>query len=86
MVHRRTTGKDSVDEAPRQQGRKDEASGRKIQSQYSRKVEHPFRIIKRQFGFTKARYKGLMKDGSQLNLLFALANLFQARKRLLAQG
>ena len=25
------------------------------------KVEHPFRIIKRQFGFVKARYKGLLK-------------------------
>ncbi len=50
------------------------------------KVEHPFRIIKCQFGFTKARYQGLMKNGSQLNLLFALANLFQARKRLLAQN
>jgi IS5 family transposase len=25
------------------------------------RVEHPFRIIKRQFGFVKARYKGLLK-------------------------
>lgn len=48
------------------------------------KVEHPFRTIKCQFGFTKARYKGLLKNGSKLNLLFALANLFQVRKRLMA--
>jgi transposase, IS5 family len=25
------------------------------------KVEHPFRILKRQFGYTKTRYRGLMK-------------------------
>jgi len=48
------------------------------------KVEHPFRTIKCQFGFTKAQYKGLLKNGSKLNLLFALANLFQVRKRLMA--
>lgn len=38
-------------------------------------VEHPFRIIKRQFGYTKVRYRGLEKDGQQLYLLFALSNL-----------
>lgn len=41
------------------------------------KVEHPFRIIKCQFGFVKARYKGLLKNDSQLAMLFALANLFR---------
>lgn len=41
------------------------------------KVEHPFRIIKCQFGFIKARYKGLMKNDSQLAMLFTLANLFK---------
>ncbi|EFI18345.1 transposase [Escherichia coli FVEC1302] len=40
------------------------------------KVEHPFRIIKRQFGFVKARYKGLLKNDNQLAMLFTLANLF----------
>ncbi|WP_374701530.1 transposase, partial [Klebsiella quasivariicola] len=30
------------------------------------RVEHPFRIIKRQFGFVKARYKGLLKNDNQL--------------------
>ncbi|CAJ1881832.1 hypothetical protein LIGMFLNB_03475 [Aeromonas hydrophila] len=37
------------------------------------KVEHPFRIIKRQFGFVKARYKGLLKNDNQLAMLFTLA-------------
>lgn len=39
------------------------------------KVEHPFRIIKCQFGFTKARYRGLMKNDNKLAMLFALANI-----------
>ncbi|MBK8122943.1 MAG: IS5 family transposase [Dokdonella sp.] len=47
-------------------------------------VEHPFRVIKRQFGHTKARYRGLAKNGAQVKTLFALANLWMARKRLLA--
>tara|TARA_R110001583_G_scaffold185625_1_gene345865 strand:- start:15398 stop:16363 length:966 start_codon:yes stop_codon:yes gene_type:complete len=39
------------------------------------KVEHPFRIIKCQFGFTKARYRGLAKNDNKLAMLFALANI-----------
>jgi IS5 family transposase len=50
------------------------------------KVEHPFRVIKCQFGFIKARYRGMKKNGSQLNMLFALSNLFQARRKLLLIG
>jgi IS5 family transposase len=52
------------------------------------KVEHPFRVIKRQFGYVKLRYRGLMKNTAQLHTLFALSNLWMARHRLLnmAQG
>ncbi len=39
------------------------------------KVEHPFRIIKCQFGFTKARYRGIAKNDNKLAMLFALANI-----------
>ncbi|MNV68878.1 hypothetical protein D3C71_1617520 [compost metagenome] len=39
------------------------------------KVEYPFRLIKRQFGFTKVRYRGLMKNTAQQATLFALSNL-----------
>lgn len=46
-------------------------------------VEHPFRVIKRQFGRTKARYRGLAKNGAQVTTPFALANLWMARKRIL---
>jgi len=47
------------------------------------KVEHPFRVIKRQFGYAKVRYRGLMKNTAQLMTLFALSNLWMARYRLL---
>jgi IS5 family transposase len=47
------------------------------------KVEHPFRVIKRQFGFVKVKYRGLAKNTANLMTLFALSNLWMARKRLL---
>ena len=46
------------------------------------KVEHPFRVIKRQFGFVKVRYRGLAKNTAQVKTLFALSNLWMARKRM----
>ena len=48
------------------------------------KVEHPFRVIKRQFGHVKTRYRGLAKNRAQLFTLFALGNLFLMRRRLMA--
>ena len=48
--------------------------------------EHPFRILKRQFGFTKGRYRGLAKNTAQMFTLFALDNLYQVRRLLLASG
>jgi IS5 family transposase len=41
--------------------------------------EHPFRILERQFGYTKVRYRGLEKNTARLVTLFALGNLYQAR-------
>ena len=49
-------------------------------------VEHPFRVIKRQFGYTKVRFRGLMKNTAQQTTLFALSNLWMMRKRLLVAG
>ena len=48
------------------------------------RVEHPFRVVKRQFGFVKVRFRGLAKNTAQVLTLFALSNLWQARHRLLA--
>lgn len=47
------------------------------------KVENPFRVIKRQFGFQKAKYKGLAKNTANLVTLFALSNLWMARRALM---
>jgi transposase, IS5 family len=48
------------------------------------KAEHPFRVIKRKFGYMKTRYRGLAKNRSHLFTLFALGNLFLVRRRLMA--
>ncbi|KPB93540.1 Transposase family protein [Pseudomonas syringae pv. maculicola] len=50
------------------------------------KVEHPFRVIKRQFGYVKVRFRGLMKKTAQLTTLFALSNLWMVRKQLMGTG
>ncbi|NNA68313.1 IS5/IS1182 family transposase, partial [Pseudomonas gessardii] len=42
---------------------------------------HPFRVIKRQFGYTKVRFRGLVKNTAQQTTLFALSNLWMMRKR-----
>ena len=44
------------------------------------KVEHPFRIIKCQFGFRKVFYRGIRKNNLKLTMLFALANLWMVRE------
>jgi IS5 family transposase len=48
------------------------------------RVEHPFRVIKRQFGLVKVRFRGLAKNTAHLITLFALSNLWMARRKLLA--
>jgi len=48
------------------------------------RVEHPFRVLKRQFGYIKTRYRGLAKNRAQLFSLFALGNLYFVRRRLMA--
>jgi IS5 family transposase len=62
----------------------DEAEKRKnhTKARVRAKVEWPFRIVKRVFGFTKVRYRGLKKNHEWLCAAFALANLYKNRKRL----
>jgi len=50
------------------------------------KVEHPFRVLKRQFGYVKVKYRGLAKNTANLLTYFALSNLWMVRKRLLNMG
>jgi transposase, IS5 family len=55
----------------------------KMKASIRAKVEHPFRVVKQQFGFTKVRYRGLAKNTAQLITLFALSNLWMARRDLM---
>ena len=57
----------------------------KLKASVRAKVEHPFRVIKRQFGHVKVRYRGLKKNTAQLHTLFALSNLWMVRGKLMAQ-
>ena len=58
----------------------------KLKAAVRAKVEHPFRVIKRQFGFVKVRYRGLKKNTQQLVTLFALSNLWMVRSKLMGAG
>jgi transposase, IS5 family len=72
------------------QAMKEGRAKRAIQKREKRKasirarVEHPFRVIKRQFGLMKVRFRGLAKNTAHLITLFALSNLWMARRKLLA--
>ena len=54
----------------------------RTKSKVRARVEHIFAVIKRVFGFTKVRYRGLDKNANALFVLCALTNLYQARRRL----
>ena len=55
----------------------------KLKASVRAKVEHPFRVLKVQFGYAKARYRGLKKNASRVLMLLALANLWKVRKQLM---
>lgn len=55
-----------------------------LKAEVRAKVEHPFRVIERQFGYQKVRFRGLVKNTAQVVTLFALSNLWMARRSLLA--
>lgn len=65
------------------------ASQKKKNKKHSRlraKVEHPFRVIKHQWGHQKLRYKGLAKNASWFTTMCALSNIYLTRKQLLMTG
>jgi transposase, IS5 family len=74
MTSRRVKTKAGVDEAEKRRNR--------TKARVRAKVEWPFRILKRVFGFTKVRYRGLKKNHEWLCAAFALANIYQHRRRL----
>ena len=48
------------------------------------KVEHPFRVMKRQFGYAKVRYRGIARNRARKFTMFALDNLYAVRRELAA--
>ncbi len=50
------------------------------------RVEHPFNVVKHLWGYTKVRYRGLAKNLAKVYTVFALANLYLVRRRLLPLG
>ena len=55
----------------------------RTKSRVRAKVEHPFLILKRVFGFDRVRYRGLNKNTNWLFVACGLVNLYMARRRLL---
>ena len=53
-------------------------------AQIRAKVEHPCQRIKRPFDYVKTHFRGLAKNTSQMVTLFALSNLWMARRHLLS--
>jgi IS5 family transposase len=78
MTCRRTKFKNYVDEQAKRKNT--------TKSRVRAKVEHPFRILKRIFGFDKVRYRGLRKNHNRLCACFALVNIYQHRQRLALLG
>lgn len=50
------------------------------------KVEHPYLIVKRDFGFTKTRYRGIAKNLNHLQVLFASANYLMRARAVTLMG
>jgi hypothetical protein len=50
------------------------------------KVEHPFRVIKRQFGYKKVRFRGLSKNIAQQTTLFAFVESVDGAKTVDGYG
>lgn len=55
-------------------------------SRHRARGEHPFHVIKTLWGFAKVRYRGIYKNTVRALALFALANLYRVRRRLMPQG
>lgn len=61
----------------------EERSRNRTKSKVRAKVEHPFLVLKRIFGFTRVRYRGLMKNANRLFVTCGLTNIYMARRDLL---
>src|SRR5215471_3552207 len=58
----------------------------RVRSRCRARGEHAFHVVKRLWGFAKVRYRGLAKNTTRAFAMFALANLYLVRRRLLPRG
>ena len=77
FTNQRTRRAAEVDEVQRAKNRN--------KSRVRARVEHVFAVVKRLWGFTKVRYRGLQKNATRAFTALALANIYLARGRLLGQ-
>jgi IS5 family transposase len=75
MTCRRTMFKHYIDELQRHKNR--------TKSRVRANVEHVFRVMKRQFGFDRVRYRGWQKNSNRIFTCFALVNLYIVGKQLI---
>ncbi|MCP5280000.1 MAG: IS5 family transposase [Rhodoferax sp.] len=79
--------KDFTNQRARYNGVVDEVARAKNRnkSRIRARVEHVFGVVKRLWGFGKVRYRGLAKNATRAFTALALANIYLARQRLMAQ-
>jgi ABC-type sugar transport system ATPase subunit len=79
--------KDFTNQRTRRAGEVDEVQRAKNRnkSRVRARVEHVFAVVKRLWGFTKVRYRGLQKNATRAFTALALANIYLARGRLQGQ-
>ena len=78
--------KDFTNERVRKAGQVNDVKRAKnrSKSKIRARVEHVFAVVKRLWGFSKVRYRGLAKNASRAFTALALANIYLARHRLMA--
>jgi transposase, IS5 family len=83
MAQKAPHAKDVTNERWRGKGWEDEDAKRRnrTKSKVRAKVEHVFAVVKRPFGFTKVRYRGLAKNTTRAFVALALANVYMTRPR-----
>ena len=79
--------KDFTNQRTRRAGEVDEVQRAKNRnkSRVRARVEHVFAVVKRLWGFTKVRYRGLQKNATRAFTALALANIYLCRSHLLGQ-
>jgi IS5 family transposase len=87
ILSKAPNAKDFTNQRTRKSGEVDEiARGKnRNKSKIRSRVEHVFAVVKRLWGFSKVRYRGLSKNATRAFTALALANIYLSRRHLLAQ-